>query len=104
VSPQRGEVVRQRRRRPAQPDLKPADLSNPLLDPEYVGRLTYLTVPQLMVYGQFQTKKAAYGFLARSPSIRRGHGRIFRRDVDLVLQSRERDRRAGQSAQTSGVR
>lgn len=91
MSPQRGQVVRQRRRRSPKPDLQATHLSDPSLDPEYIGTLTYLTVPQLMVYGQFKTKKAAYRFLARSgAAIRRGHGRIFRRDVDLVLQSRER--------------
>lgn len=84
----RGQVVRQRRRAAAKPNLQPPHLADPSLDPEYIGKQTYLTVPQLMAYGQFQTKKATYCFLAAHPEIRRGYRRIFRRDVDLVLQSR----------------
>lgn len=70
------------------------DLPDATFNQELLGKQTYLTVPQLMAYAQLPTKKSAYRFLARERSIRRGHGRIFRRDVDLVLQSRVRESHA----------
>jgi hypothetical protein len=86
----RRQVVRQRRRRPAKPQLKSPNLNRPALD---LSRETYLTVDQTIAYLKFPTANAVHLWASRKrvPKCRRGRIVLFlRRDLDnAVQQSRE---------------
>ena len=80
----RKDRVLQRRRRAPEPERQPRDLTPAPRDEARLRDATYLTIPELVVYGHFETKHAAYCFLSKH-RVPRAAGRVRRRDFDRAM-------------------
>lgn len=75
---------------------QPLDLREPMLDYASLERKPYLTIPELLAYGSFETKNAAYKFLAKH-RVAWAAGRVKRRDFDLAHERAAEERQRQQA-------